>query len=121
MKQVLFLQELGVDHAVIDTLIAEAGLPLVATWEDWRGLKRPGDVTAVVTVQTAIDDALFDHLPGVRLVAVAFTGYDCVDLDACRRRGVAVYNVPAYSTDSRRKCNGTRWEWNSSPAKARQR
>ena len=28
------------------------------------------------------------------------TGYDCVDLEACRQRNIAVHNVPAYSTDS---------------------
>ncbi len=35
-----------------------------------------------------------------RLVCVAATGYDNIDLDACRRRGVAVANVRGYSSDS---------------------
>jgi D-3-phosphoglycerate dehydrogenase len=34
------------------------------------------------------------------MVSVAFTGFDRVDLDLCRGRGIAVYNVPDYSTDS---------------------
>jgi D-3-phosphoglycerate dehydrogenase len=42
---------------------------------------------------------MLDHFPSLRLVAVAFTGFDHVDLDACNKRGIAVANVPGYSTD----------------------
>ncbi len=36
----------------------------------------------------------------VRLICVAATGYDNIDTDYCRRAGVALCNVPGYSTDS---------------------
>lgn len=35
-----------------------------------------------------------------RLICIAATGYDNIDLEACRARGVAVTNVREYSTDS---------------------
>ena len=35
-------------------------------------------------------------LPGLRLIATRSTGYDHIDLDACRRAGIAVANVPDY-------------------------
>ena len=35
----------------------------------------------------------------VRLIAEAGTGYNNIDLDACRERGIAVINVPAYSSE----------------------
>ena len=35
-----------------------------------------------------------------RLVCVCATGYDNIDLDECRRRGIAVSNVVGYSTES---------------------
>lgn len=57
------------------------------------------DVAALVTVKKRVDAALLDRFPSVRLVAVAFTGYDHVDLEECQRRGIAVANVPGYSTD----------------------
>lgn len=39
-----------------------------------------------------------EHLsPTLRLVAVSATGYECIDLDACRARGVAVCNVRDWS------------------------
>lgn len=36
----------------------------------------------------------------LKLICVAATGYDCIDLGYCRERGIGVCNVPAYSTDS---------------------
>jgi len=54
---------------------------------------------ALVTVKKRVDAAILDKFPRLRLVAVAFTGYDHVNLEDCRRRGVAVAHVPGYSTD----------------------
>lgn len=36
----------------------------------------------------------------VRLICVAATGYDNIELDYCRQSGIALCNVPGYSTDS---------------------
>lgn len=56
-------------------------------------------VAALVTVKKKVDTKVLDFFPNLRIVAVAFTGFDHVDLDECRRRGVAVATVPGYSTD----------------------
>ncbi|MDF7649167.1 D-2-hydroxyacid dehydrogenase [Erwiniaceae bacterium L1_54_3] len=40
------------------------------------------------------------QLPDLRYICVAATGYDCIDLDACREQGIVVSNVPGYSTRS---------------------
>ena len=36
----------------------------------------------------------------LRLICVAATGYDNIDVAYCRERGIALCNVPGYSTDS---------------------
>lgn len=62
--------------------------------------QRPG-VEVVVTKEIPVSAAVVDSFPAsVRLLCEAGTGFNNVDLEACRRRGVAVMNVPAYSSDS---------------------
>lgn len=41
-------------------------------------------------------DAL-DRLPALRCIAIAATGYDVIDIDACREKGIAVTNVRGYA------------------------
>ena len=50
--------------------------------------------------KTVISEQLLSQLPCLRYIGVLATGYNVVDLDSCRKRGVAVTNVPAYSTES---------------------
>lgn len=55
---------------------------------------------AVLTNKAAITADLLAGLPDLRYVGVLATGYNIVDLAACRSRGIAVTNVPGYSTES---------------------
>jgi phosphoglycerate dehydrogenase-like enzyme len=90
MQSVLFLQSLGIERETIDDLLREAKLPLVPVWGDWRQVESPADVFGIVTVHARVDGEVLDRFPNVRLIAVAFTGYDFLDLDMCQRRGIAV-------------------------------
>jgi glycerate dehydrogenase len=53
-----------------------------------------------ITNKVRIDRAALAQLPRLKLICVAATGYDCVDIAACRDQGVTVCNVPAYSAVS---------------------
>jgi len=59
-------------------------------------------VDAIVADPTvAVDEALLEEAgPQLRLVANFAVGHDNVDLDACRRRGVAVTNTPDVLTNA---------------------
>src|SRR4051794_34396525 len=54
---------------------------------------RPG-VAALIAANEPVGDRLLDLLPDLRLVANYAVGYDQVDVEACRRRGVVVTNTP---------------------------
>lgn len=54
---------------------------------------------ALITGYARIDGSLLDRLPEVRIVATMSAGVDTVDLDAARRRGVWVCNVPDAATE----------------------
>lgn len=53
-----------------------------------------------ITNKVRLDRAALEQLPQLKLICVAATGYDCVDIAACRDQGVTVCNVPAYSAVS---------------------
>jgi glycerate dehydrogenase len=56
---------------------------------------RPGGAgaTIAITNRAGIDEAVLEAVPELRLIAVSATGFDHVDVPACRRRGIAVCNV----------------------------
>lgn len=56
-----------------------------------------GAEVAVVN-KVRLTAAVLSGAPTLRLICVAATGFDNVDLDTCRERGIAVCNVVGYST-----------------------
>jgi len=54
----------------------------------------------LVTNKVVITDALMAKVPTLKLICVAATGMNNVDLEAAKKRGIAVKNVAGYSTDS---------------------
>lgn len=59
------------------------------------------DAEAVtVFIRSVVSREVIDRLPSLKLVATRSTGFDHVDLDACRERGIVVNNVPAYGENT---------------------
>lgn len=54
----------------------------------------------VITNKTPINEAAIRSLESLKLICVAATGTNIVDIDACREKGVAVTNAAGYSTAS---------------------
>ena len=63
-------------------------------------VSRIGDAEAVMTNKTVLDAATLSKLPRLKYIGVLATGFNTVDIDAARKLGIVVTNVPAYSTDS---------------------
>lgn len=63
-------------------------------------LARIGDAEIAVIANLPMPAAVIEAAPALRFLAVAFTGVNHVDVDACRARGVAVSNAAGFSTDS---------------------
>ncbi len=56
-------------------------------------------IQVLIAHQTIIDESFLDQYPRLRGVVRRGVGFDKVDLDACRTRGICVANVPDYCTD----------------------
>jgi len=63
-------------------------------------LERLRGSTVAITNKVAIGAVEMDRLPDLKLICIAATGMDNVDLDAAAERGISVKNVGGYSTDS---------------------
>ena len=61
-------------------------------------IRRIGDSRIVITNKTPITRSVLDACPGIRYISVLATGYNIVDTDATREKGIPVSNVPAYGT-----------------------
>ena len=61
-----------------------------------QAIEQIGDAEVVLINKTQITAELLDACPTIRLVCVQATGYNVVDCEAARARGVLVCNVPAY-------------------------
>jgi len=63
-------------------------------------IERLRGAQVAVANRVAFDDEVFAACPELKLILLTATGYNNVDLEAARRRGVAVCNVVGYSTES---------------------
>ena len=61
-------------------------------------VERAKDAEVIILNKKRMTEEIFAQLPKLRLILVCATGYDVIDLEAARRHGVTVCNVPAYST-----------------------
>ena len=59
--------------------------------------ERP-DVGALAVVAEPVDERTLERLPNLRVVANYGAGFDLVDVEACRRRGVIVTNTPGVTS-----------------------
>ena len=84
----------------------------------WEGLKKLGDLTIhdrtapadvvsrskdaeiVFTNKTPVNAAALEQLPKLKYIGVLATGYNIVDVDAAKKLGIIVANVPGYGTSS---------------------
>jgi len=63
-------------------------------------LPRAEDAEIILTNKTVLSSDVIEQLPGLKYIGVLATGYNIVDVEAARERGIPVTNVPAYSTRS---------------------
>ena len=53
-----------------------------------------------VTNKTPIREKDIDQLPDLRMIAIAATGYDVIDVAACEKRGIIVSNIRGYAVNT---------------------
>ncbi len=60
--------------------------------------QRLADADAVLLNKTVINEEVLAHAPHLKYIGLFATGYNVIDLAACKRRGITVCNAGSYST-----------------------
>lgn len=68
--------------------------------KDSEAIERIGNSEIILTNKTPITKELLDACPSIKLICVLATGYNVVDCEATRERGIPVCNVPDYGTSA---------------------
>jgi glycerate dehydrogenase len=96
MERIVFLDR--------QSLKAEVRRPSFShAWEEYDQTEeslvagRLAGATVAITNKVPIRRASLEQLPELKMIAVAASGYDVIDIDACRERGIAVANIRNYA------------------------
>ncbi|MBS4219081.1 D-2-hydroxyacid dehydrogenase [Bacillus sp. FJAT-49711] len=63
-------------------------------------ISRAADAQVVLTNKTPMSRETISALPNLKYIGVLATGYNIIDTEAAKERGIIVTNVPTYSTQS---------------------
>ncbi len=102
-KRAVFLDLATVSRDDIDLASLEQA---VSSWTYWPTTKpkdtaaRIHDAEIIVSNKVILDRAIMQSCQNIRLICIAATGTNNVDLDAARELGIRVTNVAGYSTPS---------------------
>ncbi len=68
--------------------------------DDEEIIARIADANIVYTNKTPLRRIVFERCPNLRFVGVLATGFNVVDVEAAKEKGIPVSNIPTYGTDA---------------------
>jgi len=105
LKCALFIGEFPLTPDAISEELIRNGCDYLPIWDSQPSSgSHLRDVEVIVNRPHAADAKVIERWcnqsPELKMISLAFTGYDDVDLGACESRGLHVYYCPDYSTPS---------------------
>ena len=88
------------EGVVFDSIASVGDLSLYSLTAPEDIPHRIADADVVIVNKIKLNDSNLSGARSLKLICVAATGYDNIDIDYCRDHGIAVCNVVGYSTDS---------------------
>lgn len=103
--KIVFLEPLGVSVESIENeckILTDLGHE-VTIYHDRcpeKNIERSIDADIVIQSNMPLRKEYFDACPNLKMLSIAFTGLDHIDLAECKRRGIVVNNAAGYSTEA---------------------
>ena len=98
--KVLDSASLGADTPILEHLSKHGEVVIYEKTDGTNIAERISNADVIVINKVKISAEVLSYAKSLRLICVFATGYDNIDIAAARECGVAVCNVPAYSTES---------------------
>ena len=103
--KIVFLEPLGLTVEAIEKAcdnLKKQGHEVVV-YPDRRpelNIERAAGADIVLESNMPLRKDFFDACPNLKMLSIAFTGLDHIDMDECKRRGITVMNAAGYSTEA---------------------
>ena len=98
--RLVFLDAATMGNTSLEPISALGELELYPTSTIMESRERVRDADVILTNKAPVDGDLMDCAPHLKMICVAATGVNHIDLEAARVRGIKVRNVAGYSTES---------------------
>lgn len=105
--KIVILESLGISEEelnIISKPLTDSGHDLVlyddGKLDDETLKTRIKDAEVIVIANTPLSGEVIDTAENLKYISVAFTGYNHIDLEKCKEKGIKVSNAAGYSTDS---------------------
>lgn len=103
--KIVFLEPLGLSVERIENeceLLKASGHEVVVYPDRCpeKNIERAADADIVIESNMPLRKDFFDACPNLKMLSIAFTGLDHIDLKECERRGIVVNNAAGYSTEA---------------------
>lgn len=106
IMKIVMLQSLGISAAKLESLqkpFQDRGHEFVAydaPADDETLKERVKDADAIIIANMPLSGEVIAAAENLKFISVAFTGFDHIDLEQCKKQGVKVSNAGGYSTRS---------------------
>lgn len=103
--KIVFLEPLGLTVEAVERAcetLKKQGHEVVV-YPDRRpemNIERAAGADVIVESNMPLRKDFFDACPSLKMLSIAFTGLDHIDMEECRRRGIVVKNAAGYSTEA---------------------
>ena len=103
--KIVFLEPLGLTVEAVEKAcdkLKKSGHEVVV-YPDRKpelNIERASDADVVVESNMPLRKDFFDACPKLKMLSIAFTGLDHIDMAECERRGIVVKNAAGYSTEA---------------------
>lgn len=105
--KIVIIEPLGITSSKVSEVIKpikEAGHEVVyyetRVEETSELIERGKDAEIIIVANLPLRKAVIENCPNLKMISVAFTGVDHIDIEFCKEKGITVCNAAGYSTNA---------------------